>query len=205
MSRLTGYGDEATEHDYADRADDDGDDRDLPGNRDGKRQIDQKLNRPGENAATAHKGNCYAHRLDADRAREVAGALIHEMRPTRFQERTNERKPQVHRDMGGGVSYLRHGDQQQQRFQGDRQDDEDEEAPEGKILTDQGEDLFCVEREGATGTIGVDYQCDQRQQRRDAYALCQRSCSERQQHAGAAHRIGREKVPEQSDGLPDLF
>ena len=113
-TRATGYTNEPAQRDQADCANDEDDERDLPGDGDGERQVDNELNHRGENAASGHIGVGGPCRLDTHRARQIAGPLIHEVRPARPEERTDKGQSQVHRDVGGGVAHLRHGQQYQQ-------------------------------------------------------------------------------------------
>ncbi len=191
-------GNEPARHDHAACADDERGHQNFPGYGDGQPEIDQKLNTPGQNVAGSHISVGGACRLAGDGARQIAGPLICEMRQARPQKRANDREPQIHRSMGRRVSDLRHGRQHQQRFQGDRPDDQHQQPAEGKFQPEQGKDPLEVERRCASA---IDHQAEERQQCRDAYPLRQGGRRERQQRQRAAPRIGRKEVFEQSDGL----
>ena len=202
-SRAPADGDQPVEREHAEGAGGQREQRDLPGYREARRQVDQGLNAAREDLAGRHVGVCRARRLDADRARQIAGPPIDEVQPARPQDRSDERAPQVHRDMGRGIADLRHREQREQRLERHGDDDQDQQPAEGHVLAGKREDLLGIARERPARAPGVDHQADHRQQRGDdADALCERGRGDRQQHERAAHGIGRKEVPEQAGGIP---
>ena len=183
-------------------------DRHLPGYGDRKEHIDQKNKPTGHGLAGLDIGHGRAHRLDADRRRKVARALIHEMPPARSQKCPDDPETKPHGHMRGGVAHLGHGRHHQERLRGDHPDDDQEQHADGDLQPDEGEGSLDIEHHHALrafGSLGCDDQVEQGQQRRDAHPLRQRGDGDRQQHRRAAHRIGRIEIAEQFRELADAF
>ena len=109
LPRAAAHSNQSVQDDHADAADDERGNRHLPGYGDRKEHIDQKNKPTGHGVAGLDIGHGRAQRLDADRRRKVARALIHEMPPARSQKCSNHPETKPHRHMRRGVAYLGHG------------------------------------------------------------------------------------------------